>query len=55
MDSPDHRIEKESALVLVPGRQRVPLPCADLPEIVLQAITAVMVRTALTATSAVLR
>ena len=47
VDSPDHRIEKESALVLMPGGQRVPLPCADLPEVILQAITTVVVRVAM--------
>lgn len=44
VDSPEHKIEKERALVIMPGRQRVALPCADLPEVVLQAISAVVVR-----------
>lgn len=44
VDSPDHRIEKESALVVMPGHQRVPLPCTELPEVILQAITAIVVR-----------
>lgn len=40
---PKHRIEKERALVVFPGRQSVPLPCPDLPEIVLRVIDAVVV------------
>ena len=44
VDAADHKIEKERALVVLPGRQRVPLPCADLPELILQAIDAIVVR-----------
>ena len=40
---PKHRIEKELALVVFPGRQSVPLPCPALPEIVLRVIDAVVV------------
>ena len=38
-----HRIEKTRALVVLPGGRRVPLPCPDLPEMVLQVIEAVVV------------
>jgi ubiquitin carboxyl-terminal hydrolase 5/13 len=41
--APKHRIEKEAALVVLPGRERVPLPCPDLPELVLGVVDAVMV------------
>ena len=43
VDSPEHKIEKERALVALPGRQLIALPCADLPEVVLQAISAIVV------------
>ncbi len=43
VDAAKHKIEKESALVVMPGRQRVPLPCPELPELVLSAIDAVVV------------
>ena len=45
VDAAKHKIEKESALVVMPGRQRVPLPCPELPELVLNAIDAVVVST----------
>lgn len=41
-ESKKYRLEVESALVLMPARLRVPLPCPQLPELVLDAITAVM-------------
>ena len=40
---PKHRVEKERTLVILPNMLRVPLPCPDLPEIVLQVIEAVLV------------
>jgi hypothetical protein len=47
------KIEKEHALVLMPQKTRIPLPCPDLPEIVLQSIQAVMVRTCIAHFSAI--
>ena len=38
-----HRVEKDYALVLMPARLRVPLPCAELPQLVLDAIASVQV------------
>lgn len=38
---PKHKIEKDHALVVMPGKQRIPLPCPALPEIVLQVIEAI--------------
>mmetsp|Transcript_62 Transcript_62/g.92 ORF Transcript_62/g.92 Transcript_62/m.92 type:complete len:885 (-) Transcript_62:589-3243(-) len=40
--APTYRLEKEAALVVLPGRQRVGLPCGDLPELVLQAVNGVL-------------
>ena len=37
-------VEKEAALVVLPSQQRIPLPCPELPELVLNAITAVQAR-----------
>lgn len=44
VDAKKHKIEMELALVLMPTRLRVPLPCPELPELVLSAITAIQVR-----------
>ncbi len=43
VDAKKYKIEKEYALVLMPARLRVELPCPELPELVLSAITAVQV------------
>lgn len=43
-----HRIEKKSSLVVLPGRQTLALPCPDLPELVLQVIEGIHVRSRLT-------
>jgi hypothetical protein len=43
VDKPKHTIEKEFALVVMPDRTTVPLPCPELPTIVLDAITAIQV------------
>lgn len=43
VDKPKHTIEKEFALVVMPDRITVPLPCPELPTIVLDAITAIQV------------
>jgi len=40
---PKHRVDKQLALVILPGGIRVPLPCPELPEIVLQVIEAITV------------
>ncbi|KAL6782136.1 hypothetical protein ACKKBF_B10800 [Auxenochlorella protothecoides x Auxenochlorella symbiontica] len=40
-DTPKYDVVKEHALVLLPAQIRVPLPCAELPELVLQAVAAV--------------
>ena len=39
----DHKIEKEAALVVMPEGLRIPLPCAQLPELVLNAINTITV------------
>ncbi|KAG1658938.1 hypothetical protein FOA52_007130 [Chlamydomonas sp. UWO 241] len=39
---PKHKIEKDLAVVVMPGGLRVPLPCADLPELVLQVVDAIV-------------
>lgn len=39
----DHKIEKESALVIMPAGLRIPLPCPQLPELVLNAINTITV------------
>lgn len=36
LNAPTFRVDKAAALVVMPGRERVGLPCADLPERVLQ-------------------
>ncbi len=43
VDKPKHTIEKEFALVAMPDRTTIPLPCPELPTIVLEAITAIQV------------
>lgn len=44
VDADKFAIEKTHSLVVLPEFLRVPFPCADLPEIVNQAIDGVMVR-----------
>jgi hypothetical protein len=39
----DHKIEKEAAVVVLPEGVRVPLPCAQLPELVLNAVNTIAV------------
>eukprot|EP00877_Chromochloris_zofingiensis_P014486 jgi/Chrzof1/9291/UNPLg00258.t1 len=41
-DKPKYTIDKESSLVLWPAKTSIPLPCPDLPEIVIQAINGVL-------------
>jgi len=41
VDAKQYRLETEEALVLMPARLRIPLPCPDLPELVLSCIRAV--------------
>ncbi len=36
LNAPTFTVDKAAALVVMPGRERVTLPCADLPERVLQ-------------------
>ncbi len=43
VDAKKYRVEKEYALALMPARLRVELPCPELPELVLRAITSVQV------------
>eukprot|EP00798_Chlamydomonas_sp_ICE-L_P030886 gene30886-35934_t len=38
---PQFRLEKSTTLVVMPGQETVPLPCPDLPELVLQSVTAI--------------
>ena len=44
---PKHRVDKTSFLLVFPGRQTLPLPCPELPDLVFQVIEAVHVRHAL--------
>ena len=46
VDAANHKIDKESALVVMPGRQRIALPCLELPELVLNVINAIVVSAA---------
>lgn len=39
---PKYKIEKSHALVLLPDLQFIPLPCPELPELILQAISATL-------------
>lgn len=41
VDSPAHSIEKRSELVLLGANIRVPLPCPDLPELIINAVDAI--------------
>lgn len=41
VDADKFTIEKEAELVVLPEDVRVPLPCIDLPELVLQSINAI--------------
>ena len=43
VDAEQWRVDKAAELVVLPERMAVPLPCPDLPEIVLAAIAAVQV------------
>ena len=43
MDAEQWRVDKASALVVMPARAAVPLPCPDLPEVVLAAVAAIQV------------
>lgn len=44
MDADQWRVDKVAELVVLPERIAVPLPCPDLPELVLAAVAAVQVR-----------
>jgi hypothetical protein len=44
VDKPKFSIDKEFALIIMPDRAAIPLPCAELPELVLDVITAIQVR-----------
>ena len=44
-DAPKHRVEERYFLAVVPNQLRIPLPCPDLPELVLTAVEAVQVCT----------
>jgi ubiquitin carboxyl-terminal hydrolase 5/13 len=46
VDRPKFSVEKEFALVIMPDRAAIPLPCPELPELVLDAIGAIQVRRA---------
>lgn len=43
VDSPAHSTEKHSELVLLGANIRVPLPCPDLPELIINAVDAIQV------------
>lgn len=44
VDAENFTIEKTHALVVLPEFLRTPLPCPDLPDVVIQAINSVLVR-----------
>ena len=44
-DAAKHRVEEKYFLAVVPQQLRIPLPCPDLPELVLNAVEAVQVCT----------
>ena len=44
-DAAKHRVEERYFLAVVPNQLRIPLPCPDLPELVLNAVEAVQVCT----------
>ena len=44
MDGPAQSIDKHSELVLLGANIRVPLPCLDLPEFIINAVDAIQVR-----------
>ena len=46
VDGPTNKIETKSELVLLNADIRVPLPCVDLPELIINAITAIQVMAA---------
>ena len=43
VDAKTHRVEVDEALVLLPARLRVPMPCPQLPQLVLDTIKAIQV------------
>ncbi|GAX82603.1 hypothetical protein CEUSTIGMA_g10029.t1 [Chlamydomonas eustigma] len=40
--APKYKFDKERSLVVFPSRMRIPLPCPDLPELVIQVIDAIV-------------
>ena len=46
VDSHSYNIAKQSELVLLGSSIKIPLPCSDLPELVINAINAIQVTTA---------
>ena len=44
IDSPSYNIDKHSELVLLGSNIRVPLPCPELPEVILNAVNAIQVK-----------
>lgn len=44
VDAEQWRVEKAAELVVLPERMAVPLPCPDLPELILAAVAAVQAR-----------
>ena len=45
VDAKPYSLEKTQALVVLPQGMRIPLPCPQLPELILQSLTAIAVRT----------
>lgn len=43
VDGPADKTEKHSELVLLNGNIKVPLPCPDLPELIINAVDAIQV------------
>lgn len=44
IDSPSYNIDKQSELILLGSNVKVPLPCPELPELVLNAVDAIQVQ-----------
>ena len=55
VDSPSHNIDKHSELILLGSNVKVPLPCPELPELVLNAVDAIQVQCSLFSMVSVVR
>ena len=44
VDSPSYNIDKHSELIMLGSKVKVPLPCPELPELVINAVAAIQVQ-----------